>query len=218
MTRLLAVLLVLAVAAGLAAAPAQAQIRVGENPSAWSSAVQGCDFEWLVRELRIVVKESRDEKGPLYAFGTALSIYPWDFWIELEKPCPLESVERSSFKNVNGTGEINYYKLTLAHLSDFPLEMGEKDGYALVLKRSVIVRLDLGSSFDNQEELQAQLYKTMGPVALKGRLEIGYDRCGTILDWPRSVSELCYLVLTIRPSELNGVKLKDPLAGPYDKP
>ena len=189
MGRLFAVLLVLFSAIGLAIVPAQAQIRVGENPSAWSSAVKGCDFESLVRELRITVRESRDEKGPLYAFGTALTIHPWNFWIEFEKPCPLESVERSSFKNANGTGEINYYKFTLAYLSDFPLEMGEKDGYALVLKRSVIVRLDLGAL--RPEEL---------------------------LDWPRSVSELCYLVLTIRPSELNGIKLKDPLAGPYEKP
>ena len=216
MARFLSALLVLLLATGFAAAPAQAQIRVGENPSAWSSVVKGCDFESLVRELRITVRESRDEKGPLYAFGTALTIHPWNFWIEFEKPCPLESVERSSFKNANGTGEINYYKFTLAYLSDFPLEMGEKDGYALVLKRSVIVRLDLGAL--RPEELKERLYKTMGPVALKGRLEIGYDRCGMTLDWPRSVSELCYLVLTIRPSELNGIKLKDPLAGPYEKP
>ena len=216
MARFLSALLVLLLATGFAAAPAQAQIRVGENPSAWSSVVKGCDFESLVRELRITVRESRDEKGPLYAFGTALTIHPWNFWIEFEKPCPLESVERSSFKNANGTGEINYYKFTLAYLSDFPLEMGEKDGYALVLKRSVIVRLDLGAL--RPEELQERLYKTMGPVTLKGSLTVDHERCGEGFDMPRSVNELCYLVLTISPSELNGIKADDPLAKPSGKP
>lgn len=218
MSRLFAALLALFSAIGLAAAPAEAQIRITGNPIVWSTEVRSCDFEALVRELRIVVEEYPDERGIYYSFSTKFPAHSSDLLIELG-PCPLWSAEKHTGKVGGETAVVAYssLKLTLAYLADFPLEVGMRGGYVQVLKRSVEVRLEQGWWLDAQKqaELWERLYQTMGPVTLKGRLTVDHERCGEGFDMPRSVEQLCKLVLRVYPSELNGIKTGDPLAEPY---